>query len=107
RPRAWPARSRLRVRELAQPARDAAQQADGHARLLREQLLEVPRCDREAGRLAVRRDRRDARHLVEQREFAEELARPQARDLLPVTGHAGGAADDEEEPGPDLALADD
>ena len=63
--------------------------------------------ERQAGGRSVGDDLRDPRHAVEHRELAEEVARAESRDDGPVADDPGAAAHDDEEPGPDLALAGD
>src|SRR5215213_6906177 len=93
-----------RVRRGAEPGRDAPEDREGERRLLQQDLVEVPRRQREAGRGSLSGHGRVPRHAIEDRELPEELAGPELRDDLAVTHDPNPAADDDEEAGSDLAL---
>ena len=95
------------VRDCPQPAGQPAEDREGDRRRLQQRLLEVPR--REARHTSARRVTTwaDPRQPVEDRQLAEEVARPQDRDLVAAAHDLHRAGHDQEEPRPDLALAGD
>ncbi len=75
--------------------------------MIEQDALEVPRREGEAAGRLIGDDLGIARHLVEDREFAEEVARAEPRDGLPALDDLHAPLDDDEEPGADLAVAHD
>jgi hypothetical protein len=95
----------LQLGHVAEPPRDRSQKADREPGLLLEQSLEVPAGNGEADGVLLGDHARDAGHLVEDRDLAEDLARAEVRDRDAVVHDPDAASDDEEEAGSDLALA--
>ena len=85
------------VRSRAASPRRIASASGG---LLEERLLEVPRREGEAARRLGGDDLGDPRQPVEDRQLAEELARPQDRELLAVADDPDRAVDDRKKPVP-------
>ena len=97
---------RVGVGDLAQASRDAAQDRQGQGRLLEQDLLEVPRREREAARRGSppRRSRCGAcRSSTDSSPKNSPGAEP--RDDLAVADDPDPARDDDEEARADLALA--
>src|SRR5689334_1280863 len=70
--------------DLAQPPGHAAKDGEGQCRLREEDLVEVPRREREAARRLLGGHRGIARHLVEHRKLAEELAATEPGDDIAI-----------------------
>src|SRR5947207_1305227 len=105
--RLWPRSVVVLLARRAQTTRHDAEKAERRRRRLGEDLLEVPRREREAGHGLLRHDLRDPRLLVDHRKLAEEVARPELGDLLAVANDPGAACGQHEQTGADLPLADD
>ena len=89
----------------AQASGQAGEQLVREAGYLVDQARELALAEHDELHRRDGRDRRVARRPVEQCEVAEEVAGPERRDLLTVTGDLGVALDDHEELGPGRALA--
>src|SRR4051794_33949850 len=94
----------LLLRDGSEPPGQLAEDRERQGRLLEEHPLEVPRREGEARRRRLRDDLGNARLAIEDGQLAEELARPELRERLPVANDADAAVDDDEEARPDLAL---
>src|SRR6185369_650380 len=105
RPEPTPSRSVLRGLGLRpEPGGQTAQDCEPDRRMLDDQPLELPAGEGQASGRLRRDDHRDPRQPVDHGHLAEEVTTAEPGQLLAVADHAYRAFDDDEEPGPDLAL---